>query len=144
MAFPKYILIYLFGKPIASSYPLGLRCMIAWILKFSRIFVSMAFNLTLCHMLICCEVGLEYHSDTTEKYCYSTCPWQVRLIIVMELVDHLHDWFLLWIALFYYQGFALIKLSFVFLVSFGSFCSTQNFLSVSLRWEKQWPHFCAF
>ena len=90
MAFPKYVLIYLFGKPIASSYPLVLRCMIAWILKLSRISVSMAFNLTLCHMIICWEVGLEYHSNTTEKYLHTPCPRQVILKIVVELVDHLH------------------------------------------------------
>ena len=90
MVFPKYVLIYLFGKPIASSYPLRLCCMIAWILKLSRISVSMAFNLILCHMLICFEVGLEYHSDTTKKYLHTTCPWQVILKIVVELVDHLH------------------------------------------------------
>ena len=90
MAFPKYVHIYLFGKPIASSSPLGLHCMIACILKLSRISVSMAFNLILFHMLICCEVGLEYHSDTTEKYLHTPCPWQVILVIVVELVDHLH------------------------------------------------------
>jgi len=28
MAFPKYVLIYLFGKPIASSYSLELLCII--------------------------------------------------------------------------------------------------------------------
>ena len=130
MAFPKYVLIYLFGKPVASSYPLGLRCMIAWILKLSRISVSMAFNLILCHMLICCEVGLEFHSDTTKKYLHTTCPWQVRLIIVVELVDHLHigscfelPYFiakdLLWSnshlsSLYLLDLFALLKICFVF------------------------------
>jgi len=46
MAFPKYVLIYLFGKPIASSYSLELLCIIAWFLKLSRIsiYLSMAFN----------------------------------------------------------------------------------------------------
>ena len=50
----------------------------------------MVFNLTICHMLICCEVGLEYHSDTTEEFLHTPCPWQVILKIVVELVDHLH------------------------------------------------------
>jgi len=46
MAFPKYVLIYLFGKPIASSYSLELLCTIVWFLKLSRIsiYLSMAFN----------------------------------------------------------------------------------------------------
>ena len=45
MAFPKYVLIYLLGKPIASSYSLELLCIIAWFLKLSRIsiYLSMAF-----------------------------------------------------------------------------------------------------
>ena len=93
-------------------------------------YVSMAFNLILCHMLICCEVGLEYHSDTTEKYLHTTCPWQVRLIIVVELVDHLHigscfelPYFitkdLLWSnshlsSLYLLDLFALLKICFVF------------------------------
>ena len=125
MAFPKYVLIYIFGKPIASSYPLGLR-----ILKLWRISISMASNLILCHMLICCEVGLEYHSDTTEKYLHTTCPWQVRLTFVVELVDHLHigscfelPYFiakdLLWSnsllpSLYLLDLFALLKICFVF------------------------------
>ena len=131
MAFPKYVLIYPFRETYCFKLPFGAAlhdCVIFEAVK--NFYVSMAFNLTLCHMLICCEVGLEYHSDTTEKYLHTTCLWQVRLIIVVELVDHLHvdscfelPYFiakdLLWSnshlsSLYLLDLFALLKICFVF------------------------------
>ena len=104
MAFPKYVRIYLFVKPIASSNSLELLCMIAWILKLSRIsiYLSMAFN---SYPLPYAYFGVKlvfniisiYHREISP---YTPCPWQVILIIVVEFVDHLHFWLLLWIAFF--------------------------------------------
>ena len=89
--FPQICSHISFWETYSFKLPFG----VAWhdCVNFEAVknfYVSMAFNLILCHMLICCEVGLEYHSDTTEKCLHTTCPWQVRLIIVVELVDHLH------------------------------------------------------
>ena len=89
--FPQICSHISFWETYCFKLPFGVAlhdCVIIEAVK--NYYVSMAFNLILCHMLICCEVGLEYHSDTTEKYLHITCPWQVRLIIVVELVDHLH------------------------------------------------------
>ena len=66
-AFPKYVRIYLFGKPIASSYSLKLLCIIAWILKLSRIsiYLSMAFNsypLPYAYFLWSCVYGKTWYA----------------------------------------------------------------------------------
>ena len=103
--------------------------MIAWTLKLSRIFIylSMAFNsypLPNAYLLwIWSLISFLY---TTEKYLQSTpCPWQVILLLVVEFVDHLHFWLLLWITCFYWPNL-FYQTPFVFLVSFWTLvCSTQ-------------------
>ena len=109
MVFPKSVRIYLFGTPIASNYPLELLCIIAWILKLSRIssYLSIVFNSYLLpNAYLLCIWSLISFLYTTEKYLQSTpFPSQVILILVVEFVDDLHFWLLLWITCFYCQTY---------------------------------------
>ena len=98
-------------------------------MKLSRIFIylSMAFNsyhLPNAYLLwIWSLISFLY---TTEKYLHSTpCPWQVILIIVVELLDHLH-FFGCCFGLSAFIAKLIYQTPFVFLVSFWTLvCSTQ-------------------
>ena len=81
---------------------------------------------------------------TTEKYLHSTpCPWQVILILVVEFVDHLHFWLLLWITCFYCQTY--LSNSFCLPCIFWDFgVLYPNLFCALLSWKKQWSHSCAF
>ena len=137
MAFPKYVLIYLFGKPIASSYSLELLCMIAWILEAIKniyLFKLWPLNLTFCHMLICCKIGLQYH--------FYIPPRNIS-IYSLSLTSDTHmcgeicrpssHWLLLWICLIFVAKdlfWSNSHLSSLYILD--PCCSTQNSLCAFL------------
>ena len=122
--------------------------MIAWTLKLSRIFIylSMAFNsypLPNAYLLwIWSFISFLY---TTEKYLQSTpCPWQVILSFVVESLDHLHFWLLLWITCFYCQT-CFIKLLLSSLYLFGLWCALPKFVLCFIELEKAMiPFLCIY
>ena len=145
--FPKYVCIYVFRKSIASNYSLELLGIITWILKVSRIssYLSIVFNpYPMPNAYLSWIWSLISFLYTTEKYLQSTpCPWQVILILVVEFLDHLHFWLLLWITCFYCQT-CFIKLLLSSLYLFGLWCALPKFVLCFIGLEKQWSHSCAF
>ena len=104
--------------------------MIAWILEAIKniyLFKLWPLNLIFCHMLICCEIGLQYH--------FYIPPRNIS-IYSLSLTSDTHMcgeicgpsslWLLLWIALFVLPRIWFDLTPLVFLVSFESFLSTQN------------------
>ena len=122
--------------------------MIAWIFKLSRIssYLSIVFNpypMPNAYLLwIWSLISFLY---TTEKYLQSApCPWQVILILVVEFVDHLHFWLLLWITCFYWPNL-FYQTPFVFLVSFWIRCALPKFVLCFIKLEKAMiPFLCIY
>ena len=98
MAFPKYVLIYLFGKPIDSSYSLELLCTFAWFVKLSRIsiylsiYLSMAFNsYPLPHAYVLWIWSWIYPCNPPPRnISIRYLSWQVIIIFGGKYVDHIH------------------------------------------------------
>ena len=130
--FPKYVRIYLLGNRLLQA---TLCSCFAWSHKYLKpsrisIYLSIAFKSYPCHKLICCEVGLVYHSYIP--------PRNFSIYSLSITGDTLNCggccrpssyWLLHWIALF------IAKFILTLVVSLTIAWILLNWLSSVLKWH---------
>ena len=139
MVFPKYVLIYLLGKPIASSYSLELPCIIACFLKLSRIsiYLSMAFNSYLLPYayVLWMWSWIYLCNPPPRNISIHYLSWQVIIIFVVNILIiftlALALNCLIWLPRIYFD-LTLFCLPCIFWILY---CSTWNLFCAFLSWD---------